>query len=120
MSQTVSDGVKRFFYDAGKGAYETLDSDRTVKENALDFVDQTKEGIMELTFEPEVLEFLDHLNGFFEIDWGSLITQVLLIGALGGCAYFAASAIFDQSIGKMIKLVTIVCCIQAVVTGVLE
>jgi len=87
----------------------------TVRESTLKWLQEQAIGpIAEKTFEPEVLSFFDHINGFFDIPWGLMFAQVVLIAGIGVCGYVAAVAVDQKPIGSMIVLVTVACCISSI------
>jgi hypothetical protein len=71
--------------------------------------------LLEKTVKPEAMEFFQHINGLFQINWSFMLCQVLLIVSLGTCGYVAASAIDQKPIGNMIILVTVVCCLDSII-----
>ena len=90
----------------------------TNKENVLNWLGYGKEKVIENTIRPEVIEAYEKTQGFFSIDWGGMITQVLLMGCLGFCCYLLINAIGERPIGQMVLLVTVVSCIRFIVISI--
>lgn len=67
------------------------------------------------TLTPEAQKAIENINGFFSIDWGGMISQLLLTIAFGYCVYFAVSAVGQKTIGQMVLLITFVSCVSLVV-----
>lgn len=74
--------------------------------------------VVERTIEPEILEFINNINHIWSIDWGLIITQLLLMVSFGLCCYFAVYALGEKAVAKMVGLVTVVCCIRLVVCSI--
>jgi hypothetical protein len=84
------------------------------------FQHKTVDTLIQNTFEPKFLEFFDHVNGFFQIPWTMMLSQVMLIAAIGVCGYVAVTSMGEKPIGNMIVLVTVVSCIDAIIRCVLR